>query len=99
MKVIIKDWYIVTTIYKEEILMQNLWGIVVSDSTGRFNKSDYVSSSNIKVFNTEENIFVTKSGTHYHCLGDRQNVSVNIEQFMLLTKGYSPTDLLLDIEA
>jgi hypothetical protein len=93
MQVLIKDWYLVSTVGKERLLSKNLWGVTESDSSGRYSPTDYIFSSKIRLNNIEESIFVTKNGTLYRCLGEGKKISIDIDQFLWLRAGHSPADL------
>lgn len=93
MDVQIKDWYVIQTFCDDELLAENLWGIVVQDKTGRFEPEDYVCTSPIQEFNQEANSFKTKSGTNYVVTGNGKTVIANIKEFMLLKQGISPLEL------
>ncbi len=93
MKILLKDWYLVSTLGKERLLSKNIWGVVESDSTGKNRQADYVFSSKIRLNNVEESIFVTKNGTLYHCAGKGEKISIDIDQFLWLRAGHSPSDL------
>lgn len=93
MDVQIKDWYVIKTFCDNELLAENLWGIVVQDKTGRFQPQDYICTSPIQEFNQKANSFKTKSGTIYVVIGDGKTVRANIKEFMLLKQGVSPLEL------
>jgi len=93
MKILLKDWYLVSTLGKESLLSKNIWGVVASNSTRKNSQADYVFSSRIRLNNVEECIFVTKNGTLYHCAGKGKKISIDIDQFLWLRAGHSPEDL------
>ncbi|MDO6720784.1 hypothetical protein Q4575_15325 [Psychrosphaera sp. 1_MG-2023] len=96
-KTTITNWFLVDLINLKEkslpqLLGQILWGDVLSDDTGRFKPGDYV-CSNLIVARTDRN-FITKSGSHYECVGKEKHVEVNIFDLHIIRQGVSPKQLI-----
>jgi hypothetical protein len=98
MKTTIMNWYLVDLMHLKDnspkkLLRQILWGDVVTDETNRFSAGDYVCTNFIDA--RKGNFFVTKSGSHYKCIGGEQHVEVDILDLDILRKGVSPAQLAI----
>lgn len=100
MATIIKNWHLVE-IYnskiitsESEIVMNVVWGIVVSDSKNRFVEGDFVCTSRIVQLG-EDNHMTTKSGTLYIGTGTGKVSRLNIEDLQKLRQGFSPEEILV----
>ena len=99
MSTVIKDWFLVEIYdandlkHESEIVMHIAWGIVISDSKGRFNTGDFVCTSRIVELN-EDGSLRTKSGTLYETDGSGKLSRLHIKDLLQLRKGFSPDEIL-----
>ncbi len=78
----VKDWLIVS-VDDDKIKGRFLYGIVVLDKVGRFNKGDYVFTSPILSIDEESSIIQTYNNK-YLVLGKGKSVAYNLPQAILL---------------
>lgn len=90
----VKDWYIVSIADGALEIGKILWGIVINDTTCRFNKDDFVCTSKIKNIDTKEKLVTTHSGSRYELVDSGQTVKVDFDEFELLRKGFSPNEII-----
>lgn len=91
MKTTVGNWSIVTI---DDF--QIVWGIVVTDETGRFNTDEFVCTSRVVSFG--DNQALTKSGSIYELIGEGVEYTANYKQLMLLRGGKSPDELNLEVK-
>ncbi|MDH2299487.1 hypothetical protein [Cobetia sp. 29-18-1] len=78
----VKDWLIIS-VDDNEVKGRYLYGIVVLDKTGRFDKDDYVFTSPILSIDEESSIVKTQNN-NYQVLGQGKYVTYNFPQAILL---------------
>ena len=93
MNTILKDWYIVSVFEGKELLGKILWGICVDDMTYRFAIGDYVCTSKIEFISPMTHLIRTVNGSLYQVIGEGRKVEVQVKDFELLRKGFSPDQI------
>ncbi|WP_206482998.1 hypothetical protein [Thalassotalea sp. G2M2-11] len=93
MNTVVKDWQIVSVYEAEEHIGDVLYATVVDDSTIRFCKGDYVTTSKIKKINFETQLITTTSGSIYQLLGTGSKAKIDLSDFELLRHGFSPQQI------
>lgn len=93
MNTVLKEWHIVSILENGELVGKVLWGICVEDETFRFEAGDYVCSSKIVEIIPTDKLVKTIKGSVYLLEGDGTPAEVNLEDFELLRKGYSPDEI------
>jgi hypothetical protein len=93
MNTVLKDWHVVSILESGELVGKVLWGICVEDETFRFEAGDYVCSSKIVEIIPTDKLVKTIKGNAYVLEGDGTTAEVNVEDFELLRKGYSPAEI------
>ncbi|MHC9035563.1 hypothetical protein ACYTTR_07565 [Cobetia marina] len=78
----VKDWLIIS-VDDDKIKGRFLYGIVVLDKVGRFNKDDYVFTSPI-LFIDEESSIIQTHNNKYLVIGEGKSVTYNLPQAILL---------------
>lgn len=78
----VKDWLIIS-VDDDKVQGRFLYGIVVLDKIGRFDKDDYVFTSPIFSIDEESSIIKTQNN-NYQVLGQGKYVTYNLPQAILL---------------
>lgn len=78
----VRDWMIVY-VDDDKVKGRFLYGVVVLDEVGRFNKGDYVFTSPILSIDEESSVIQTQN-TKYLVLGQGKTVTYNLPQAILL---------------
>ncbi|WP_350431384.1 hypothetical protein ABIS04_13390 [Shewanella sp. H8] len=91
LKTFVKNWSLVTIDG-----FQVLYGVVVSDSTRRYQENDYVCTS--RIIELKNNVVTTKSGSVYMLIGDGTEYKASYLQLIELMSGISPSDLNLELK-
>lgn len=78
----VKDWLIIS-VDDNEVKGRYLYGIVVLDKTGRFDKDDYVFTSPILSIDEESSVIQTHNNK-YLVIGEGKSVTYNLPQAILL---------------
>ena len=93
MNTVVSDWQIVSIIENDELVGAVLWGNCIDDITCRFNKGDYICTSQIVKLNLNSNLVTTASGNLYQVIGKGRRSKINFEDFELLRHGFSPQQI------
>lgn len=93
MNTVVKNWQIVAIIGHDGELGRVLYGIVVDDSSCRFQVGDYVTTSSIEKFNADGTLLQTKTGSTYQLLGSGCMSEIKFEDFEMLRAGLSPQQI------
>ncbi|MDN3491056.1 hypothetical protein [Pseudoalteromonas sp. APC 3694] len=93
MNTVVKNWRIVSIFKGEEMVGKILWGICVDDMTYRFAAGDYISTSKIVEVSPHSQLIKTVSGSLYQVIGEGQKAEVQMKDFELLRRGFSPEQI------
>lgn len=93
MNTVVKNWQIVAVYEGKERIGDVLYATVVDDSTIRFCKGDYVTTSKIESFNHYNQLLNTASGNVYQLLGTGCKANIDFSDFELLRQGFSPQQI------
>lgn len=93
MNTIVKNWKIVSIYDGNEFIGDVLYATVVEDTTGRFYKDDYVTTSKVIKFDLTTKLITTSSNSLYQLLGEGSYTQIDFDDFELLRHGLSPDEI------
>lgn len=93
MNTVLECWQIVSIVDNEKLVGKVLWGICVNDKTSRFQPGDYVCTSKITEIIPKSKLIKTHTGSSYQVQGDGIEAEIQVEDFDLLRRGFSPEEI------
>ena len=93
MNTTVKNWYIVAVMDDQQLVGEVLYGIVQDDQTYRFYDGDYVTTSRIVLMDFKTRQIITASNSHYQLTGSGKRAIIDLDDFELLRKGFSPEQI------